>query len=277
MPARHFDPTDPVFTRSFVELKPHYDLITSDHEMVIRHDPMAAAVSTLGALPRALSLKEQARAELGAEAAAHFDLLEPATFGLVCAHARHSITLHGADVEALAGTVSDKHDLLLTEARGLVHKKVMPGTLLAELRGGNAYRDLAFDVLQLVTAFRQEWPTALPYTTVTERELDEAEGLAHKLAAALGDEEQGAMSPTAEDRRRAYAFFIRTRDEVRRAISYLRWDEEDADSYLPSLFAGRGRKADEDEVDVTPAVAPTNGQPTPAPGMPGAPALGPVT
>lgn len=43
---------------------------------------------------------------------------------------------------------------------------------------------------------------------------------------------------------RAYSLFVRAYDQCRRAVSYLRWEEGDADDEPPSLFANRGpRKA----------------------------------
>ncbi len=41
-------------------------------------------------------------------------------------------------------------------------------------------------------------------------------------------------------RARAFTLFSRAYDQVRRAVNVLRWDEGDADSIAPSLYAGRG-------------------------------------
>ena len=42
------------------------------------------------------------------------------------------------------------------------------------------------------------------------------------------------------DRTRAFVLFVRCYDEIRRAVSFLRWNEGDADTLVPSLYAGRG-------------------------------------
>jgi hypothetical protein len=134
------------------------------------------------------------------------------------------------------------------------------------------------DILQLVSALRAEWAVIESHTPVTAIELDQAEALANAVVSTLGENEQ-ATSPSAPPldlRRRAYTLFVRTYDEVRRLVTYFRWTEGDADEVAPSLFAGRSRRSDVEEiVPVTPVNgSPTNGAPIP-PGMPGAPPFDP--
>lgn len=80
----------------------------------------------------------------------------------------------------------------------------------------------------------------------------------------LGEREQGASRvPAAELRLRALTDLVRRYDEIRRMVSYLRWNEGDADDIAPSLYARRpGRKA-QDDTQSTPVAPVTNGT-TPA-------------
>ena len=50
---------------------------------------------------------------------------------------------------------------------------------------------------------------------------------------------------------RALSDLIYGYDQLRRMMSYLRWSEGDADSIVPSLYAGRGRRtaSDVDDTD----------------------------
>ena len=159
--------------------------------------------------------------------------------------------------EGLVATHADKRGILLLEAQSLVQKEHMPSSLLQQIVGGNAYRDLGFDVLQLVGAFREDWASIEAFTPVTSLELDEAEGLANELLTVLGENDQAdwSSSPTALLRRQAYTHFVRTYEEIRRAVSFLRWKAGDADEIVPSLSAGRRRLSD-DEREIEDIAAP---------------------
>ena len=49
-------------------------------------------------------------------------------------------------------------------------------------------------------------------------------------------------TPT-ERRARAFTLFFNAYDQCRRAVGYLRWNEDDADQVAPTLFTGRARRA----------------------------------
>src|SRR5262249_14133252 len=97
--------------------------------------------------------------------------------------------------------------------------------------------------------------------------LDQARDIGEKLLAAVGAKEQGPALVAAQalQRQRNFTLFANAYDQVRRAISYLRWNEDDVDDIAPSLYAGRGtgRKKPE-SVQPAPTPAP-NPAPTPAP------------
>lgn len=44
----------------------------------------------------------------------------------------------------------------------------------------------------------------------------------------------------ADARQRTFTLLVRSYDQIRRALSYLRWNEGDVDRIAPSLWAGRG-------------------------------------
>ena len=55
----------------------------------------------------------------------------------------------------------------------------------------------------------------------------------------------------------SFTLFANSYDQLRRAVTYLRWEQGDADAILPSLWArsgaGRPAKGEPDPVDPTPA------------------------
>jgi hypothetical protein len=111
-------------------------------------------------------------------------------------------------------------------------------------------------------------------------ELDRAETLAGRILTAVGEREQGPAiaAASAQTRQRAFTLFVKAYDQVRRAVQYLRWDEDDIDRIVPSLYAvartASRRKNAETDVKATTALPPKamdgEGQPT-APGPSGKP------
>ena len=48
------------------------------------------------------------------------------------------------------------------------------------------------------------------------------------------------MAEAQRTRQRAFTLFVHAYDDARRVISFLRWNEGDVSTYLPSLYQGRG-------------------------------------
>lgn len=270
-----FDPNDPTLTKAFDRVRPELDAMSPDRIQPIRHDITAAIVLAMGTAPKVRALRGLVVAKFGEDAARFIDRMETTANACSWAHARHLPTLHGRDVEEMAGELSQVRSILSLEVQALIARGVVSGSALAELVGGTSYKGLYLDVVQLVAVLRSHWARAEAQTGVTGLELDRAEALATAFSTTLGENEQGALSsPTAEMRRRAYTLFVETYSEVRRQVTFLRWEIGDADDIAPPLGAGRGSSKDDEEPVAMPAPTPTNGQ-TPGPGMPGAPAFGP--
>ncbi len=105
-------------------------------------------------------------------------------------------------------------------------------------------RNTATDVLTLTSIFRANWEAIGGRTCVTWSELDEAESAVSTLLTDIGLREQTPAMREANSltRQRAYTLFVKTYDKVRKAVSYLRWDEDDADEFAPSLFGSRKKR-----------------------------------
>jgi hypothetical protein len=89
--------------------------------------------------------------------------------------------------------------------------------------------------------FRDHWSAIASRTAVQLDEVGAAEDLVDRTLGALGDREQRtvAIADAQHTRQRAYTLFAKSYDESRRAVSFLRRHEGDADEIAPSLFAGR--------------------------------------
>ena len=60
------------------------------------------------------------------------------------------------------------------------------------------------------------------------------------VAAGLREQGPAVVQDVARIRDQAFTLMMRAYDEVRRAVTFLRWQQGDADTIAPSLYAGRG-------------------------------------
>ena len=245
-------------------------------------DITAMVVTLLGTLPALRSLRPALVAAVGESYGAHLDNLEAYAQAAGQARADYLIAATPADLASISEEVVAARELLLADVTPLIKRKLILPTELGELRGNVGFRNQLLDLQQLLSLFRKHWDTIAAFTPVKPADLDQAEQLAQRFFDALGVRELGpaATMDLADLSQRAFTMAVDTYDEVRRAVSFLRWKEGDADSLAPSLWAGRGgRHADASGAPVlgTPFVtAPVNpvitapAAPPIAPGLPGA-------
>jgi len=170
----------------------------------------------------------------------------------------------------LLAKVAAFRDNFASDAHALVQRGILAPESLAALKGVTGHKNIASDVLTLTTLFRTNWQRLTGRTCITLAELDEADAALDALITDLGLREQTPMTKEANaiERQQAYTLFVNAYDQIRRAISFLRWDQGDVDEIAPSLFGGKRRRA------ATEAEPPAESATTPAAGS--AAAAGPV-
>ncbi|MFO0711674.1 MAG: hypothetical protein U0353_17610 [Sandaracinus sp.] len=252
----------------------------SDGLEVVNLDINAAVVTAMGCLPELAPYRAEI-ARIDAHTAAALDELPSIAWALNQAHARYLVNdTTSADLAELSKRVVDARGLLLAEASVLVQRKQVDADKLAQLKGAVGFRNQVSDVLQLVEVLR-----GAGGSRVTTEELEQAEAAAQALVLALGKREQApqGQSEASELRQRCFTLFVRSYDELRRVMSYLRWHEGDVDAIIPSLYAGRSRPRSKDETSPTSTpviVAPIESEPAkpvrePAKPEPAKPEIGP--
>ena len=205
-------------------------------------DITAMVVTLLGTLPALRSLRPALVAAVGESYGAHLDNLEAYAQAAGQARADYLIAATPADLASISEEVVAARELLLADVTPLIKRKLILPTELGELRGNVGFRNQLLDLQQLLSLFRKHWDTIAAFTPVKPADLDQAEQLAQRFFDALGVRELGpaATMDLADLSQRAFTMAVDTYDEVRRAVSFLRWKEGDADSLAPSLWAGRG-------------------------------------
>jgi hypothetical protein len=114
--------------------------------------------------------------------------------------------------------------------------------------------------MALAGVLRDSWSAISTKTAITTDDLDQAELIGDQLVSAVGSREEApaSVAEVSVQRQRNFTLFLNAYDEVRRAITFLRWNENDVERIAPSLYAGRGNSNTRKKTDDTP---PTTGQP----------------
>ncbi len=138
--------------------------------------------------------------------------------------------------------------LLLSHAEALVYKELVAEDVVARVREGSGYRDLIED-LNVLVLVHAKLPAGIvgEGMTVSQEDLDRASSMASALTARVANGAMVDLSPSklSDERRKLGALLLRAQDELRRAMTFLRWAEGDAAKWVPTLYVtGAGRKAE---------------------------------
>ncbi len=188
------------------------------------------------------------------------------------------------DIVALTKTAMKMRETLRIDATALANRGLIDKNRLSAFKGDIGYKSVGFELLGWASVMHDAWATIQNKTPITEQELVDAKALAEQLIRAAGVREQtpAMVAEVAHIRRQAVTLMINAYDQTRRAIGFLRWNEDDLESIAPSLYGGRVRHPKDapppQPVPPTPPPAPEpvkpahthDPEPTVAAGMPGA-------
>ncbi|WP_437743662.1 hypothetical protein WMF39_00845 [Sorangium sp. So ce1504] len=207
--------------------------------------PRAVAVA-IGAVPHLQALRPRFVEELPKHPLSQLDKLQTYALAAWYAHLLALPTSSGPDaLKRLLDDAAPLREDLLVAAEALAHKGIVDAQRVAEIRSGQGHLDTANDLVALAALFSEVWDAVKNRTTVEWGDVERASRLGPELLVALGARQQpGLPAPKAGDaaerRARAFTLLVNAYDACRRAASYLRWNEGDADAIAPSLFAARG-------------------------------------
>ncbi len=133
---------------------------------------------------------------------------------------------------------------MLAYAEALTYSDRFEAELVARVRQGSGQRDLVEDLIVLSDEFLRRASVIGPETPVTRENLERAAEIAHELNLQVG---QGAEldlphSKLLDERRKLGGLLLRSHDELRRAMTYLRWRQGDAAKLVPSLHVPSGAR-----------------------------------
>ena len=252
-------PTDAA--KAFAEIEPTLAALSPEQFIPINVDIPRAVAIAIGAVPHLAKLREAAAKLPDFDVT---DLDRIGTYALAAWYA-HLLALPETTESALTALLDEAKPLredLLVAAEALAHKKIFDRAAVKAIRAGQGNIDTANDLVALAALYSMSWARVENSTTVEWPEVERAAVLGPQILVALGQRDQpgvpmsDATSP-AERRVRAYTVFYKAYDQCRRAAAYLRWAEDDADTFAPALQTGRNARrgstaSEEDATDAEP-------------------------
>jgi hypothetical protein len=239
--------SQPLLREAVEKFRPEMGRLDESKYITINLDIMVATGTAIAKIAELIELRPRFIEELPNFDIARLDNLQTYSWA---AMQTHSLFLGAYTApESLSELVDEAAklvDMFQADGMALAKRGLLSIAKLDALKGTNGFRNTASDVLTLANMFRSNWQFIAGKTCVTEAELTRAEILAQQIQAAVSFKEQGptTVADVTRERLQAYTLFINAYDQIRRAVIYLRWNEGDADSIAPSLYAGRsnGRK-----------------------------------
>jgi hypothetical protein len=238
-------------------LRPALLALPRNEVQVVNLDVKQVVVTALGVWPKVRALEASLRALPNFDVRC-FEEFEERAFALMQAQAEFlAVTEPELNLEALVERAVEAREQLIADlysltAHGLIRRD--PKRFAVRQRG---YLGVAEDLGMLVHLFREHWPHIENKTPLSEQELHELDLLHARLMTAIGLRAHQAKNEkrAASLRARAFTLFMRAYDEVRRAVIYLRWHSDDADTIIRSLYEKRGRKREAEPERVEPVTS----------------------
>jgi hypothetical protein len=244
------------FELCFEKMRPRFEAIEAGAMVPMTHDIPSMVATVLGAVVNIGTLRP-AIAALPNTDVACFDELEDCARALIHANMLYQLAMKPSEpVAVMADRAVQLRATLYSDAVALENRELLGGDELTNYRGTPGYKVIAADLVLLAGLLRRAWPAIEGKTAIRESDLADANTIANTLLTAVGVRERAPalIAETSQTRLVAYNLLLQRYDDVRRAISYLRWREDDVDDFAPSLYAGRNngnhrRRPDDTEAE----------------------------
>jgi hypothetical protein len=210
-------------------------------------DILAAATTVLAFAPRILERRDQLEALILFDIR-YADSLTDYAKAAIFAHLGNQPTTapEDEDDDAVIAEVIRMRAIFLTRANTLVAHGTFDAAAVANIRKGLGHRAAAGALVALVQMFRERLADVQTVLVITEAELERGAQLGAAAFKALSRRERQPASKQTEAAlraRRAWTLLDRAYTQCRRAITYLRFDDGDADAFAPTLRRNRGPAA----------------------------------
>lgn len=173
---------------------------------------------------------------------AHLDGFEDLARGLRYANAEVQRRIQRMkETPALADKGFRLRAMMMAYLEAVAFKGAVDPALIARLKEGSGYRDLAEDLVVIAHELQSRPELIGPEALVNRKDVAEGTEIAHQLLVHLGSAELDAQHEgMLLARNRLGALLVRSHAQLRRAVDYLRFDQGDAADLVPTLFVPGG-------------------------------------
>jgi len=258
-------PTQHRYREAYQRAAPIAQALRADDLATINIDVPTAVTTAIGALPQIMAFRDKAAALDGFDVSA-FDQLETYTMATGVAHTLYMGASAGpAQLVQLNEQAMQLRNTLYADAVALATRGLISGDRIGEFKANIGYKNLAFDLMALSGVLRQNWAKITGKTAIELADLDRADLLCEQIVSAVGTREQApaVAAESSTQRQQHFTLFVNAYDQVRRAIGFLRWNEDDLESIAPSLYSGRNARPKPESPEPGPVPPP----PVPAPAV----------
>lgn len=202
--------------------------------------PVAASIA-MGAKQNLERLRaDLERLQDGGVAVAALDELEDLALAAFYAELQYQSVLSSKELTPLIERARYVREITLGAAEMLAKVGIFNVTVVTRIREGAGNIDLAKDLMALGALFSANWELAINKVPFGLDLVNESSQLGPRLLRAIGVSEVGEVrkDPSYDWdslRARAFRLLVNCYEELRRAVTYLRWFEGDAKLFAPTL------------------------------------------
>jgi hypothetical protein len=225
---------------AFARRLPEFLALSPKEVLHINLDLPSAIATALGVLPKVRALREALESAVRKYNFALVDGLEDYALALNHAHASYLATTRPirCSRESLAEARLLRRKLL-QDLKAFATRGLVEAEKWKQLRGAVGYVNLATDLSLLSHIYRSSAQLLPSNPVASKAEIERATELAKQMLTAAGRRRPKAETAAvaADLRARVFTVFVRSYDETRHGIAFLRREEGDVDSIVPSLFS----------------------------------------
>lgn len=225
---------------AITEVVPNNFDIAQAYDVVVANAPRLEQFADELAVITAFDPTLPKRAITYANAAVHAAMLER--------FAPPSMSKDESDAVALCVELYPK---FFSTAESLVKESLLPATVMAAAATGLTHRDRVHAMNRFVFAFRAHESVIVNNSTIKRETIEK---VANAVAIALPalsarDLPSDAQRDAARERMKSAMLLFHAWNQTRRAMHWLRWEEQDADQWAPSFFSQRGARSEKSKPD----------------------------
>lgn len=227
--------------KAYERVKAELEALTADELSMMNVDLVSATSIALGVSERIVAHRER-MAALPEFEVRNVDRLVDYAKAAWFVYVTNLPAPEPAEGAQLLSEVVELRAKLLMWATPLVGAGKFDAGAIARIKEGSGNKDAAGDLVALVGLYRARWEDVKTICAVTEQDLTRGAEIGPAVFAMISRREFQAAGLTDGSLRvrRAWTLLDRAYNQCRRALGFLRFEEEDADTLAPSLRRNQG-------------------------------------